>query len=106
MKTVLILVSAATVVVGTIAADKSSTPRRKATPVQANATNLITVEGMHCDGCAKGLCAELKLTPGVAGAVVTLSNRLAQVTYDSNKVSTVRLLKVVEQSGFHGRVQP
>jgi copper chaperone CopZ len=106
MKTLRMMVMAVVATVVAIGADKASGSGRKAMPVQANATNRITVEGMHCDGCAKGLCAELKLVPGVAGAVVSLTNGLAQVAYDSNRVSAARLLKAVKEAGFQGRIQP
>jgi mercuric ion binding protein len=68
--------------------------------VTANATNHFTITGMHCDGCAGGLKSELKETPGVASAEVTFSNKLAVVTFDTNKVTTVKLTKVIKDAGF------
>lgn len=68
--------------------------------VTANATNQFTITGMHCDGCAGGLTAELKQTPGVATALVTFSNQLAVVTYDTNKVSATKLTAVIKEAGF------
>jgi copper chaperone CopZ len=73
---------------------------RLAAPVTPNATNRFTITGMHCDGCAGGLASELKRTPGVASASVTFSNRLAVVAYDTNRVTTARLVKVAEEAGF------
>lgn len=82
-----------------IAADK--------TAVTANTTNRFTITGMHCDGCAGGLTAELKETRGVASAQVTFSNKLAVVTYDTNKVSAAQLTKVIKDAGFDAKpVQP
>lgn len=68
--------------------------------VTANATNQFTITGMHCTGCAGGLAAELKLTAGVASAQVTFSNQLAVVAYDTNKVSSAQLAKVIKEAGF------
>ncbi len=75
-----------------VAADK--------TAVTANATNHLTITGMHCDGCAGGLTAELKATTGVASAQVTFSNKLAVVAYDTNKVTTAKLDAVIKEAGF------
>jgi len=69
-------------------------------PVTVNATSHFTVSGMHCDGCAGGLKAELKGTPGVATAEVTFSNTLAVVTYDTNKVTSAKLTAVIKEAGF------
>jgi mercuric reductase len=69
-------------------------------PATANATNFFTITGMHCDGCAGGLTAELKETRGVAWAQVTFSNKLAVVAIDTNKISTAQLTKVIKAAGF------
>ena len=75
--------------------------------VTANATNQFTITGMHCDGCAGGLAAELKLVPGVASAQVTFSNKLAVVAIDTNKVSSAQLTKIIKEAGFTAKsVQP
>jgi len=83
------------VAITTVAADKPG--------VIANATNHFTVTGMHCDGCAGGLTAELKETRGVANATVTFSNKLAVVTYDTNTISTTQLTKVIKEAGFEAK---
>jgi copper chaperone CopZ len=66
----------------------------------ANATNQFAITGMHCDGCAGGLTAELKATRGVVSAQVTFSNKLAVVAIDTNKVNTTQLTKVIKEAGF------
>lgn len=71
--------------------------------VIANATNSFTITGMHCDGCAGGLTAELKATRGVASAQVTFSSKLAVVVIDTNKVSTAQLTKVIKEAGFEAK---
>jgi copper chaperone CopZ len=73
----------------------------------ANATNRFAISGMHCDGCANGLSAELKATRGVISAQVTFSNKLAVVAYDTNRVSRADLVKVAKEAGFEAKpVQP
>lgn len=75
--------------------------------VTANATNRFTISGMHCDGCAGGLAAELKQTAGVATAQVTFSNKLAVVSYDTNKITTTKLTAVIKEAGFEAKpIQP
>lgn len=83
------------VVMATPAADKASAP--------ANATNYFTIMGMHCDGCANGLAAELKETRGVIRAEVTFSNKLATVAVDTNKISVGKLTKVIKEAGFEAK---
>jgi len=78
-------------------------------PVAATATttNRFEIAGMHCDGCANGLTAELKQTRGVVFAQVTFSNKLAVVAYDTNRVSQAKLVKVAKEAGFQAKpIQP
>ena len=78
----------------------------RAADVTANATNRFSISGMHCNGCAGGLTAEFKATPGVAMATVTLSNQLAVVTFDTNRVTTAKLLKVAKEAGYEAKPKP
>lgn len=66
----------------------------------ANATNRFAVTGMHCGGCASGICSDLKRTQGVTAATVSLTNQLAVVAYDKHKVSVKKLVKVIEEAGY------
>lgn len=66
----------------------------------ANATNHFNITGMHCDGCAGGLSAELRESEGVVSAQVTFPNSLAVVAFDTNLTSTARLMTVVKKAGF------
>jgi copper chaperone CopZ len=65
-------------------------------------TNRFSISGMHCKDCAKGLTAELKLTPGVVKAVVSFTETLATVVYDSKRVESSALLKAIQEAGFRG----
>jgi copper chaperone CopZ len=71
--------------------------------ITTNATNRFTITGMHCDGCAGGLTAELKTTRGVANAQVTFSNKLAIVVYDTNRITLERLTKVIKEAGLEAK---
>ena len=79
------------------AADKTAT-------LSANATNRFTITGMTCNGCAGGIKAELKLAPGVAAVEVSLTNKLATVAYDTNRVSPTKLVKVIKEAGFEAKI--
>lgn len=68
--------------------------------VQANTTNVFKIKGMHCDGCAKGIQAELKLLPGIASAQVDFAKKSAQVAYDTNRVDQARLIKTIRDAGY------
>ena len=68
----------------------------------ASATNQFRITGMTCAGCAGGLEAELRLTPGVARDTVSLTNSTAVVSFDTNRVATAKLLKVIQEAGFKG----
>ena len=72
-------------------------------PVVANSTVTLEVTGMHCDGCAAGLTSELRRVGGVATAEVSLTNKTAVVSYDTNRVAMAGLLKAVSDAGFEGK---
>ena len=75
----------------------------KPAAITANATNRFSISGMTCSGCAGGLKAELKSAPGVAFAEVSLTNKLAVIAYDTNRTSSVKLVKVITEAGFEGK---
>ena len=76
----------------------------RAADVTANATNRFAISGMHCNGCAGGLTAEFKATPGVVAVTVTLTYQLAVVAFDTNRVTTPRLVKVVSEAGYQAKL--
>jgi len=93
--------------------EQSAPPQTESQPASrvALATNLVPgqvvmcfeISGMHCDGCASGLAAELRQTPGVAQAQVSFSNQLAIVTCDTNRSSMADLVKVIQEAGFEAK---
>ena len=94
MKRILLLTWIATVMV------LGAEPRKNV----ANATNQFLVTGMHCKGCAAGITSELKRTRGVQFAEVTLTNQLAVVAFDTNRVSPAALVKVIQEAGYEAAV--
>ncbi|MFO1461471.1 MAG: heavy-metal-associated domain-containing protein [Verrucomicrobiota bacterium] len=66
----------------------------------ANATNWFRVSGMHCKGCASGIASELRRTPGITGAEVSLTNGTAVVVLDTNRVSSAGIIRVIREAGY------
>jgi len=94
MKNILILtLSIASFTLAVLAGENS-------TGATANATNRFVVNGMHCDGCAQGLTEELRNSKGVATVSVSLTNKLATIAFDTNQVTSARLIKVIREAGF------
>ena len=97
MKTKLVsILTLACIVIATQAEDNPT--------ITANPTNRFTITGMSCDGCAHGIASELKRTPGVVTADVAFSNKLAVVAYDTNRVSTDGLKKVIVEAGYEAKL--
>ena len=101
MKRIVLVLS--TLVAVTAAAGEPGTPQL-ATNTVANATNRFVVTGLSCNGCAQGIAGELKRTPGVAFASVSFSNKLATVAYDTNRISTKELRKVIVEAGYGAKL--
>ncbi|MBL9173607.1 MAG: heavy-metal-associated domain-containing protein [Verrucomicrobiales bacterium] len=66
----------------------------------SNGTNWFRVTGMHCKGCASGIASELRRTPGVLRADVSLTNGTAVVHLDTNQVSSDSLVRVIREAGY------
>ena len=62
-------------------------------------TTTITIQGMHCDGCAQRLKRVLEREPGVERAEVSLVGGEARVTHDS-QTTTSRLRQAIERAGY------
>lgn len=101
-KTSIPLILCATLLAGALTGchDPRPEPGAPAETSPANTTNHFTITGMHCDGCAGGLTSELKRTPGVTSAQVAFSNQLAVVVFDPNRVTSAKLVQVIEEAGF------
>jgi copper chaperone CopZ len=64
-------------------------------------TTTITVEGMHCAGCAKSLSTKLKAVKSVQDAEVDLATKTAKITAAASaKVSPKSLWEAVVKAGY------
>ena len=66
----------------------------------AGMTVTLTVDGMTCASCAKGLAASLRKAPGVIASEVDYDEKHAMVTYDPKKQTADSLKKIVRDSGY------
>ncbi|MBA4147629.1 MAG: heavy-metal-associated domain-containing protein [Verrucomicrobia bacterium] len=89
----------------TVSGIASAAPRTAPKP-SANSTNRLEITGMTCEGCVKGVTSELRRVPGVVSVKVTLTNKLAVVAIDTNRVSTKTLVKTIEEAGYTAKPKP
>ena len=66
----------------------------------------LTVEGMHCDGCAERVRARLEAASGVQEVAVSFAERQARVVYDGRATEERRLVDEIEKSGFRVAGRP
>jgi DNA-binding transcriptional MerR regulator len=60
----------------------------------------LTIQGMHCDGCAKTIEVLLAAEPGVKAATASYANGSARVLYDPAAADLARLIRAVERAGY------
>lgn len=60
----------------------------------------LSIEGMHCTGCAGTIELLLTSEPGVRDSVVSFESKTAQIVYDNALTSEERLAAVIEKAGF------
>jgi copper chaperone CopZ len=60
----------------------------------------LTIQGMHCDGCAGTIEALLAREPGVKGASVSYARNTGQMLYDPAVTDPVRIVATIERAGF------
>lgn len=68
-------------------------------------TVVLTISGMHCEGCAAGITALLKRTEGVLKANVSFEKREAFVEYDAARTSTDKIIGAVEKMGYKAAIR-
>lgn len=64
---------------------------------------LLAVWGMGCPNCATRVRNSLLSVEGVFGVAVYLNMALAEVRYDSRRVSPVTLVNAVSRAGYDDR---
>ena len=60
----------------------------------------IAVEGMHCSGCASGIRAMLRRTPGVVSAEVSYENKEAVVEYEPGRITREKIAEAIANMGY------
>jgi len=63
-------------------------------------TLTVTIEGMHCDGCAETIKALLAVQAGVKASSVSYKERRARVLYDPAAIDENRLVSAIEKGGY------
>jgi copper chaperone CopZ len=63
-------------------------------------TLTVTIEGMHCDGCAETIKALLTLETGVKAVNVSYPEHRARVLYDPIAVDEAKLVAAIERGGY------
>jgi len=64
---------------------------------------LLTVQGMGCENCVTRVRNSLLSLEGVYGVDVYLNMAMAEVSFDSQKVSAKMLVEAVARAGNDGR---
>lgn len=60
----------------------------------------LTIQGMHCEGCAKTIESVLKAEPGVKAATISHASGSARVMFDPAQIDLGGVVKAVERAGF------
>lgn len=60
----------------------------------------LTIEGMHCDGCAETIKALLAVEAGVKASTVSFKEGRARVLYDPAVVDEKMLVAAIEKGGY------
>ena len=63
-------------------------------------TTLLSIDGMHCQGCVQIVQNVIEQQAGVKGASVSLDARQARIAHDANQVSPETLAKAVRDAGY------
>ncbi len=66
---------------------------------------VVAIEGMHCGGCASGIKAMLKRTPGVVAAEVNFESKEANVEYDPAGTSHEKIVEAITNMGYKASVK-
>lgn len=63
-------------------------------------TTVLTIEGMHCDGCVQTVQHLLEQQAGVKGCSVSLDLKQARIAHDADQVSAETLAETVQAAGY------
>lgn len=68
--------------------------------VQGMKTTTLSIDGMHCDGCARTVETLLARLPGVRKAEASFDQRQARVLHDPAQASDTALVAALTKGGF------
>lgn len=60
----------------------------------------FTVQGMHCESCARALSSALGTLPGVLSVCANAQTGCTSVSYDPERVDGNAILRQIEDAGF------
>ncbi len=63
-------------------------------------TLVLSISGMHCDGCAETIKSLLDLEAGVATASISYEEAIARILYDPAATDPDRLVNAIARAGF------
>lgn len=63
-------------------------------------TVVLTIEGMHCDGCAETIKALLEVEAGVKASSISFKEGRARVLYDPAVIDEKKLVAAIEKGGY------
>lgn len=63
-------------------------------------TLVITIEGMHCNGCAETIKGLLAVEAGVKASSVSFMDGCARVLYDPAVTDEKKLATAIEKGGY------
>ncbi len=63
-------------------------------------TVTLTVEGMHCDGCASNVQSLLGRQNGIKKASVSYQDKEARALYDPQVITEDQLVSIIERGGY------
>ena len=66
---------------------------------------VLTVQGMHCGGCAQSIKRLLEREPGVESAEVSFEAGEARVRFDPARLDPQRLTALLAPAGYQASVQ-
>ena len=63
-------------------------------------TATFTIEGMHCDGCARTIEALVSTDPGVRKATVSFKTQEARILFDPQALGEDQLAAAIRKAGY------
>jgi copper chaperone CopZ len=66
---------------------------------------ILSIQGMHCGGCAQSIKRLLERQPGVESAEVSFETGEAHVRFDPRQLSSQQLVSVLEPPGYQASVR-